>query len=161
MHIFIGNSNCKLICRRCLRCFEHEHVLMKHKDRCEQQDFTAIKLSSYKHLNWKKHYQKVPLYFRIYADFECNNETDNSIIGLHTTNIYKQKPVCNGYYIVSDLPSILESGYRSNFGPNNVDWFVDEIIKLENKMNFYFKITNVELKIIPEDEYNFANSDKC
>ena len=161
LYIFIGNSKCKFICRRCLSCFEHEHVLKKHKDRCEQQDFTAIKLSLDKQLNWKKHYQKVPLYFRIYADFECNNSPVDTNIGEHTTNIYKQNPVCNGYYIVSDLPSVLQSGYVSNFGPNNVDWFVDEIIKLENKMNFYFKNTNVELNMLPEDEYNFENSDKC
>ena len=75
--------------------------------------------------------------------------------------VYKQNPVCNGYYIVSDLPSVLQSGYVSNFGPNNVDWFVGEIIKLENKMNFHFKNTNVELNMLPEDEYNFENSDKC
>ena len=161
MHTFIGNSKCKFICRRCLSCFEHEHVLMKHKDRCEQQDFTAIKLPLDKQLNWKKHYQKITLSFRIYADFECNNSPVESNVGLHTTNIYKQNPVCNGYYIVSDLHSVLQSGYVSNFGPNNVDWFVDEIIKLENKMNFYFKNTNVELNMLPEDEYNFENSDKC
>ena len=130
LHIFIGNSKCKFICRRCLSCFEHEHVLKKHKDRCEQQDFTAIKLPLDKQLNWKQHYQKIPLYFRIYADFECNNSPVESNVGLHTINIYKQNPVCNGYYILSDLPSILQSEHRSKFGPNNVDWFVDEIIKL-------------------------------
>ena len=161
LHTFIGNSKCKFLFGRCLSCFEHEHVLMKHKDRCEQQDFTAIKLPLDKQLHWKKHYQKVPLYFRIYADFECNNSPVESNVGLHTTNIYKQNPVCNGYYIVSDLPSVLQSEYIFNFGPNNVDWFVDEITKLENKMNFYFKNTNVELNMLPEDEYNFANSDKC
>ena len=28
-------------------------------------------------------------------------------------------------------------------------------------MNFYFKNTNVELNMLPEDEYNFGKSDKC
>ena len=87
-----------------MSCFEHEHVLKKHKDRCHQQDFTAIKLPLDKQLNWKKHYQKISLYFRIYADFECNNSPVESNVGPQTTNIYKQNPVCNGYYIVSDLP---------------------------------------------------------
>ena len=54
---------------------------------------------------------KLPLYFRVYADFECNNEIDNSNMGNKTTNIYKQNPVCNGYYIVSELPNVLKSGY--------------------------------------------------
>ena len=33
----------------------------------------------------KKHFHKNPLYFRIYADFEADNEKDNSIIGNKTT----------------------------------------------------------------------------
>ena len=31
-----------------------------------------------------------PLYFRIYADYEADNEIDVSSIGNRTTNIYKQ-----------------------------------------------------------------------
>ena len=112
LHIFICNPKRKFISRRCLSCFEHELVLKKHTERREQQDFTAIRLFSDKHLSWKKHYQKVPLYFRKNADFECNNEIDNSTMGEKTTNIYKQNPVCNGYYIVSDLSEVLASEYE-------------------------------------------------
>ena len=54
-------------------------------------------------------------------------------MGPQTTNIYKQNPVCNGYYIISDLPEVLASECKSNFGFNNADWFVDEIVILENK----------------------------
>ena len=36
---------------------------------------------------------------------------DNSNMGNKTTNIYKQKAVCNGYYIVSELNDVLKSGY--------------------------------------------------
>ena len=32
-------------------------------------------------------------------------------MGNKTTNIYKQNAVCNGYYIVSELNDILQSGY--------------------------------------------------
>ena len=34
----------------------------------------------------KKHFHKNPLYFRIYADFEADNEKDNSSIGNKTSN---------------------------------------------------------------------------
>ena len=54
LHIFLGNPKCKLICRRCLSFFEEEHVLKKDKDRFEQQDFTSIKHSNDKYINWKK-----------------------------------------------------------------------------------------------------------
>ena len=62
---------------------------------------------------------------------EAGNEKDNSIIGNKTTNIYKQNPILNGYRIVSELEDVLKSGYyKSPLGYDNVDWFVDEIIRL-------------------------------
>ena len=36
-----------------------------------------------------KHFHKNPLYFRIIADFEADNEIDGSNIGNKTTNFYK------------------------------------------------------------------------
>ena len=52
-------------------------------------------------------------------------------MGNKTTNIYKQNPVCNGYYIVSELNDILQSGYyHSPLGYKNVDWFVNETNKI-------------------------------
>ena len=58
----------------------------------------------------KKHLHENPLYFRTFADFEAGSEIDNCSIGNKTTNIYKQNPLCNGYYIVSDLEDVLKSG---------------------------------------------------
>ena len=93
----------------------------------------------------KKHCHKNPLCFRIIADFEANNEKDNSKIGNKTTNIYKPNPVLNGYYIISELEDVLESGsYEFPLGCNNVDWFVKEVIKLEKK---WFSILKTLKKI--------------
>ena len=88
---FWVNKNCIIVCRRCLSCFCYENVLVKHRKRCEQQEITSIKVSEESHIYWKKHFQKIPLYFRIYADFECDNEIDNSNIGNKTTSIFKKK----------------------------------------------------------------------
>ena len=122
--------------------YTSENMLLKHKQRCGDDNITTIKTSNESHLHWKKHFHKNPLYFRIYADCEADNEIDNSSIGNKTTNIYKQNPIFNGYHIVSELEDVLKSGYhKSPLGYNNVDWFVNEIIKLENKMAFYFKNT--------------------
>ena len=74
------------------------------------------------------------------ADFGADNEVDGSNIGTKTSNIYKQNPVNIGYYVISELEDVLESGYyESPLGFNNVDRFVNQVIKLENKMAFYFK----------------------
>ena len=138
LDVFLGDHNKKFICRRCLSSYTSENMLIKHKQKRGEDNITTIKTSNESHLSWKKLFHKTPLYFRIYADFEADNEKFNSSIGNKTTNIYKQNPVLNGYHIVSELEDVLKSEYyKSPLGYNNVDWFVDEVIKLENNMAFF------------------------
>ena len=54
--------------------YTSEIMLMIHKPKCENKDITTIGTSSESHLHWNKHFQKNPLYFRIYAYFEADNE---------------------------------------------------------------------------------------
>ena len=89
----------------------------------------------------KKYFHEKPIYFRITAGFEADNEVDGSSVCNKTTNIYKQIPVLNGYYIISELEDVLESGYyESPLAYNNVAWYVNQVIKLE-KNDFQFKKT--------------------
>ena len=112
--------------------------MINHKEKCGDDNICAIRTSNESQLYWKKHFHKNPLYFRIIADFEADNEIDGSNIGNKTTNFYKQYPVLNGYYIISKLEDVLESGYyESPLGYDNVDWFVKEVIKLK-KNGFLF-----------------------
>ena len=68
----------------------------------------------------------------------------------------------NGYHIISELEDVLKSEYyKSPLGYDNVDWFVDEVIKLENKMAFYFKNTKKDINMKDEDEEDYRNSDIC
>ena len=135
---------------------------MKHKQQCGDDNKTTIKTSIESHLDWKKHFHKNPFYFRIYADFEADNEKDNSSIGNRTSNIYKQNAVLNGYHIESELEDVLKSEYyKSPLGYNNVDWFVDEVIKLEKKMVFLFKNTNKDIIMTKEDEYDYRSNNIC
>ena len=162
LDVFLGDYNKKIICRRCLSSYTSENMLMKHKQKCGDDNITTIKTSNESHTYWKKHFHKNPLYFRIYADFEADNEKDNSSIGNKTTNIYTQNPVLNGYHIVSELEDVLKSGYhKSPLGYNNVDWFVDEVIKLENKMTFCVKSTKKDIIMTEEDEEDFRNNNIC
>ena len=162
LDVFLGDHNKKFICRRCLSSYTSENMLMKHKPKCENNDITSIKTSNESHLYWKKHFHKNPLYFRIYADFEADNEKDDTIVGNKTTNIYKQNPVLNGYHIVSELEDVLKSDYyKSPLGYDNVDWFVDEVIKLENKMAFYFKNTKKDIIMTDEEEEDYRNNNVC
>ena len=159
LHVFLGDHNKKFIFRRCLSSYTSENMLIKHNQKCGDNNITTIKTSNESHIYWKKHFHKNPLYFRIYADFEAANEKDNSIVGNKTTNIYKQNPVLNGYHIISELEDVLKSDYyKSPLGYDNVDWFIDETIKLENKMAFYFKNTNKDIIMTQEDEEDYKNN---
>ena len=162
LDVFLGHHNKKFICRRCLSSYTSENMLMKHKEKCGDDNITIIKFSNKSHLHWEKHFHKNPLYFRKYADFEADNEKDNSIVVNKTINIYKQNPVLNGYHIVSELEDVLKSDYyKSPLGYDNVDWFVDEVIKLENKMAFYFKNTKKDIIMTEEDEEDFKIDNNC
>ena len=135
-------------------------MVMIHKPKFENYDTSTIRNSSESHLHWKDHFHKNPLYLRIYADFEADNEADseidNSSIGNKQTNIYSQNPVVNGYHIESELDDIKQSSYyKSPLRYNNVDWFVDEVEKLENEMTSYFENTKKDIIMTEEDEKDF------
>ena len=161
LHVFLGDHHKSFVCRRCLKSYTCENDLINRKENCGDDNICTIRTSNESHLFWKKHFHKNPLYFRIYADFEADNEIDNSNVGDKTTNVYKQIPVLNGYYI-SELEDVLESGYyESPLGYDNVDWLVKEIIKLENKMAFYFKNTRKDIIMTEEGEEYFENNNIC
>ena len=63
-------------------------MLKLHKPECENMDITNIGISPESHLHLREHFHKNP-FFRLYADFEADNEIDNSSIGYKTTNIFK------------------------------------------------------------------------
>ena len=138
----------------------NENALMIHKEKCGSDNICTIRTSSDSHIYWKKkHFHRNVIYFRIYADFEADNEIDNFNIGNKTTNIYKQNPILNGYKLISELEDVLKSDYyESHLGYTNVDWFVKEVIKLENEMAFYFKNTKKDIIMAEDDEEDFDNN---
>ena len=137
-------------------------MLKIHKPKCENNDITTIRTSPEPHLHWKKHFHKNVLYFRIYADFEADNETYHSNVGNKTTNIYNQNPILNGYEIVSELEDALKSGYyKSPLAYDNVDWFVDEVIEIENKTAFCLKNTTKDIIMTEKDEEDYRKNNIC
>ena len=57
---------------------------------------------------------------------------------------------------------VLKSGYYESLsGYDNLDWFVNEVIKIENKTNFWFKITKKDINMTQEDKEDFENINIC
>ena len=60
------------------------------------------------------------------------------------------------------MDDVLKSSYyKSALGYDNVDWFVDEVRKLENKMSFYFENTKKDIVLTQEDEEDYRNNNIC
>ena len=98
-----------------MSCYTSQNVLTNYKQRCEQPGISTIRTSSKSHLFWKKHFCTNILYFRKKAGLEAENEIDDTHKSNKTTIIWKQNPVCNGYYIVSELHDVSKSGYYESF----------------------------------------------
>ena len=103
LNVLLGDHHKIFIPRCCLNPYTSENVIMIRKPNCEKNDITTIRTSIDSHLHWKNHFHKTPIFFRIYADFEVDNEIDNSCIVNKTTDIYKQNAVVIGYHIISEL----------------------------------------------------------
>ena len=60
------------------------------------------------------------------------------------------------------MEDVLESNYyESPLRYDNVDWYVYEVIKLENKMAFFFRNTKKDIIITQEDKEDFDNNNIC
>ena len=93
----------------------------------------------------------VPVPIKVYADFECINQPQNTN-DREATPIYKSKvlfkqiPIAVGFY----LKSPFGNQYYSYFGDDCVTWFVNEMLTLENIASNYFE-TNLELERTTEE----------
>ena len=137
-------------------------MLVIHKPKCEFHDMNTFRTSSESHLLRKNRFHKNPIFFKIFADFETVNEIDKTSIGEKTTNFFEKNQVLDGYNIVSESNDVLKTGYyESPLGCDNVDWYVNEVMKLENKMKFYFKNTKKNIIMTEQDEEDFKNNNIC
>ena len=60
------------------------------------------------------------------------------------------------------MDDVLKNGYqKSPLGYNNVDWFVDEVKKLENKMVFCFKNTRKDIIMTEKDKKDIKKINIC
>ena len=76
-----------------MNSYTSENALINHKRKCGDDNICTIRTPNELHFQWNKHFYKNPLYFRIMADFEADNEKEDIVIGNKTTKIYKQNLV--------------------------------------------------------------------
>ena len=152
LHCLINkDSHMKHVCRRCLTAFSSQPVLIDHMERCIKQQPTKITFSWKDQLKFEDYHVKVPVPIRVYADFECINQPQN------TPNVlFKQIPIAVGYYVISPFGNY----YYSYFGIDCTTWFVNRMLTLEKIASKYFK-TNLELEMSQEEEVQFQLAEEC
>ena len=109
------------------------------------------------------YHMKVPVPIGVYADFECNNQPTDGPKGDREASVaivpkvlYKQIPIAVGFYLISPFGN----QYDSHFGVDCVEWFVNEMLILENIASNFFE-THFELEITPQEEESFQQSTIC
>ena len=74
-------------CRSCLQCFSSENVLIKHKE-----DYLSINGKQSVNLEkgiieFENYFKRLPVPFKIYADYECNLKDVEIYEGSYTKKI--------------------------------------------------------------------------
>ena len=152
LHCLINkDSHMKHVCRRCLTAFSSQPVLIDHMERCIKQQPTKITFSWKDQLKFEDYHMKVPVPIRVYADFECINQPQNT-----PNMLFKQIPIAVGYYVISPFGNY----YYSYFGIDCTTWFVNRMLTLEKIASKYFK-TNLELEMSQEEEVQFQLAEEC
>ena len=66
------NKNKKHFCKSCLQCFSSKNVLTKHKEICLNINGLQCTRLEKGMIEFKNYSKKIPVLFKIYADFENN-----------------------------------------------------------------------------------------
>lgn len=158
-----ANQKKKHFCDRCLNYFGDIEKLRVHLTNCITQNECQIEMpdpddNTIKFENYKKQL-KVP--FIIYADLESIlKKPDQQFCNSGETVAYQQhEPYSIGFYFKC-LYDESKSFYKSQRGPQCIDWFVQE---LQEIANFVEPILNktVPLHMSLEDETLFKMSEEC
>ena len=135
LYVFIGKHDNSYVCRNCLSSYSIQSELITHKSLRGNKDKSVYIPSKETHVKWNKYYQKKPIYSIIIADFEARNEpiiNQDGVIS-KTIDVCNQIPSCNGFYVINKINNLpIEMDYyRSSFGQNNVQWFLNKINNIE------------------------------
>lgn len=149
------------LCDRCLNHFQTEISLEKHKIDCRninecrvifpEGDQTTLKFKNYKHK------EEVP--FVIYADLECLLESVTSLQG-NTMSYQKHVPHSIAYYFRCIYDDSI-SEYKISRGKNCIEWFMDELKKLAERLDARLKYITPMQRLSDQMRREFKSAINC
>ena len=81
------NKNKKYFCKSCLQCFVSKNVLTEYKKLCLSINGAQSVRLEKGTIEFKNYLKRIPIPFKIYADFECNLKSVESYEGFYSKNI--------------------------------------------------------------------------
>ena len=94
------NKNKKYFCRSCLQCFSSKNVLTKHEENgLIINGKQSVKLEEGT-IKFENYFKKIPVPFKIYADFEGSLEKVESYEGSYTKKYQDHVPCSFAYQVV-------------------------------------------------------------
>ena len=81
------NKNKKYFCKSCLQCFSSKNVLTEHKENCLSINVAQSVTSEKGKIKFNYYFKKIPVPFKIYADFECKLQIVGSYKGSYSKTI--------------------------------------------------------------------------
>ncbi|XP_055316114.1 uncharacterized protein LOC129575903 [Sitodiplosis mosellana] len=157
------SKNCtqKLFCDRCLNYFTCSERLNAHTKNCFQQNDYQVEVPLMTELKFANYNNKMKVPFVIYADLESLLKVPEvEFCQKETTKAYQQhEAYAIGYYFKCNYDDS-KSFYRSNRGPNCIDWFIQDLQDIASDVE---QILNdkMPLNMSLEDEAFFIVSDEC
>ena len=104
----IKTKNKKHFCKSCLQCFRSKHVLTGHKKvRLSINGAKSVRLEKVT-IEFKNYFKRIPVPFKVYADFECNLKSAKSYEGSYSKNIkitFLVVLLTNLFVLMINLPS--------------------------------------------------------
>ena len=79
--MFLGKLDSSFVCRSCLSSYTSENNLLNRNQIWNQQEKTIVTTQSESHFHWRRLFSENPIFSRIYAVFEADNQIDKSAKG--------------------------------------------------------------------------------
>ena len=158
------------ICKKCLSHFTKKDLFKKHSTYCSQNETVAVKMPTKNTiLNFQNHFQKLPIPFVIYADFECFSIPMNSCQPnpnkSFTEGYQKHEP--SGYCLYLKGLDGMEINYKPIvYKKKTEDEDISEKfikhVRLLTHMIYRRYYTNPKpLKLTPQEQKDFQSTTMC
>ena len=154
------NKNKEWFCKSCLQCFSSENVLTKHKEDCLSINGQQSVNLEEGIIEFKSYFKKLPVPFKIYADFECNLRDVEIYEGSYTKKYHGHVP-CSFAYKVVCIDDRFTKSVVVYKGERAAYEFIKAILE-EHK--YCRKIMNKHFNknlIMTEEENLFQESNNC